>query len=80
MANSRAAKNTDKEIWRKVKDDYFSPSIHVTRSGSIGIDVGGFVIVAPVEEWHEAMQKERLRKRPCHDVEEYYKEEESEEK
>lgn len=48
-----AVKNTDKEIWRKVEDDYYSPSIHVTESGSIGINVGGSVIVAPVEEWHE---------------------------
>jgi hypothetical protein len=46
--------NTDKEIWRKVKDDYYSPSIHVTADGRIGIDVGGRVIVAPIEKWHDA--------------------------
>ncbi|KKM63586.1 hypothetical protein LCGC14_1509930 [marine sediment metagenome] len=57
MEDNRAAKNTDKEIWRKVKDDYGSPSIHVTKEGSIGIDVGGFVMVAPVEKWHEVFKK-----------------------
>jgi len=44
--------NQDKEIWRKVPGDYYSPSIHVTVSGGIGIDVGGLVIVLPVEKWH----------------------------
>ena len=57
MEDNRAAKNTDKEIWRKVKDDYGSPSIHVTKEGSIGIDVGGFVMVAPIEKWHEVFKK-----------------------
>ena len=54
---NNAAENTDKEIWRKVKDDYQSPSIHVTESGSIGIDVGSLVFVAPVEKWHEVFKK-----------------------
>jgi len=49
------AENTDTEIWRKVKGDYYSPSIHVTKSGAIGINVGGAVIVASVEKWHEVM-------------------------
>jgi hypothetical protein len=52
-----AKKNTDREIWRKVKDDYYSPSIHVTEFGNIGINVGGYVLVAPVEKWHEAGEK-----------------------
>ena len=43
--------NTDKNIWRKIKDDYYSPSIHVTKEGNIGINVGGTVIVKPIEEW-----------------------------
>ena len=43
--------NTDKNIWRNVKDDYYSPSIHVTEEGNIGINVGGHVIVKPVEDW-----------------------------
>lgn len=55
--NAPACVNTDKEIWREVSDDYYSSSIHVTKSGDIGIDVGGYVIVAPVESWHEAGKK-----------------------
>ena len=43
--------NTDKNIWRKVEGDYYSPSIHVTQDGNIGIDVGGHVIVMPIEDW-----------------------------
>lgn len=48
------AKNTDKELWRQNPDDFLSPSIHVTKEGKIGIDVGGHVLVAPVEHWHKA--------------------------
>jgi hypothetical protein len=47
-----AYKNTDKEIWRKVKDDYYSPSIHITETGGVGINVGGYVIIMPIEKWH----------------------------
>ncbi len=57
MTNNNAAKNTDIEIWKKVENDYYSPSIHVTESGSIGINVDGSVIVAPVEKWHESFKK-----------------------
>lgn len=46
--------NTDKEIWRKTPDDHYSPSIHITINGDLGISVGGYVLVAPVEEWHKA--------------------------
>lgn len=45
--------NTDKEIWRRIPEDYYSPSIHVTQSGDIGINVGGFVIEMPIEDWHK---------------------------
>lgn len=51
--SEQAYVNTDKEIWRKVKDDYYSPSIHTTKSGCIGISVGGRCIVLSVEEWHK---------------------------
>ena len=44
--------NTDKEIWRQIPDDYYSPSIHVTEQNSIGINVGGTVYVKTIEEWH----------------------------
>jgi hypothetical protein len=48
--------NTDKEIWRKKPGDYYAPSIHVTEGGGIGMNVGGHVIVAPIERWHEAAE------------------------
>lgn len=54
---SEEAQNTDKEIWRKRPDDYYSPSIHVTEAGDIGIGVGGYVLVAPIEYWHDAGDK-----------------------
>lgn len=49
--------NTDKEIWRKIPGDYYSPSIHVTEFDGVGINVGGHVLVAPIEEWHKAGNK-----------------------
>ena len=50
---NETCKNADVEIWRATADDYYAPSIHVTKYGGIGINVGGHVIVAPVEKWHE---------------------------
>ena len=50
--------NTDKEIWRAIPDDFYSPSIHVTKTGNIGINVGGYVFVLPIREWHN-MAKEK---------------------
>ena len=55
MTPKEAVANTDKELWRRVSDDYYSPSIHVTQGGGIGINVGGRVIVASVEKWHLAL-------------------------
>ena len=52
MADAKQAKNTDREIWRKVPGDYYSSSIHVTKDDGIGINVGGLVFVRPVVEWH----------------------------
>ena len=49
----QACENTDREIWRLVPSSYYSPSIHVTAENGIGINVGGHVIVMPVEVWHE---------------------------
>lgn len=46
-----ACKNTDKEIWRERPGDYYADSIHVTEHGGIGIDCGGYVIVAPLKAW-----------------------------
>ena len=47
-----ASLNTDREIWRSVPGDYYSPSIHVTKEGAIGINVGGRVFVKDVRDWH----------------------------
>ena len=49
-----AGVNTDREIWRKMPGDYYSPSIFVTEFDDIGINVGGRVFVATVYKWHEA--------------------------
>ncbi|CAM3636516.1 hypothetical protein [Mesobacillus zeae] len=49
--------NTDREIWRETKDDYYAPSIHVTADGKIGIDIGGYVFVKDVRDWHKLADK-----------------------
>jgi hypothetical protein len=46
-----ASLNTDRELWRE-RDDYYAPSLHVTESGDIGINVGGLVFVKSLREWH----------------------------
>lgn len=46
------AENTDKQIWVKDPDNGWSPTIHATKEGCIGINVGGRVIVMAVEKWH----------------------------
>jgi len=50
-----SGKNTDRELWRRNPDDYYSPSIHITSSGHIGINVGGHVIVQSIEQWHQCV-------------------------
>lgn len=57
----KTAENTDREIWREKPDDYYAPSIHVTKEGGIGIDVGGTVIVMDVRDWHAAVHREANR-------------------
>jgi hypothetical protein len=44
--------NTDRELWREKEGDYYAPSIHVTATGGIGINVGGHVWVKTLREWH----------------------------
>lgn len=51
MAESEACVNTDREIWRERKDDYYADSIFVTEGGSIGINCGGNVAVMPIRQW-----------------------------
>lgn len=57
---AEAKSNTDREIWREHNEDYYSPSIFVTERGGIGINVGGYVIVAPVKKWHDALRQFEL--------------------
>lgn len=49
---TQACANTDRELWREIPGDYYSPSIHVTAQGAIGINVGGTVYVMKAERWH----------------------------
>ena len=37
--------------------EHYQPSIHVTSSNGIGMDVGGKVIVLPIETWHDIVSK-----------------------
>ena len=48
--------NTDSELWRAVPDDYYAPSVFVTREGGIGMNHGGTVFVMTVEEWIKRAQ------------------------
>jgi hypothetical protein len=57
MEFEHGAKNTDRELWREIPDDYYAPSVHVTIGGGIGMNVGGFVIVLPIREWHALAKK-----------------------
>ncbi len=66
--------NTDRELWRD-NSRFDGPSIHVTKYGGIGIDVGGTVFVKPLRGWHAlakaaAAPAERLP-RPSADPHEY---------
>lgn len=45
--------NTDREIWRERPGDYYADSIHVTETGGIGLNVGGWVMVLPIRTWHK---------------------------
>lgn len=48
----------DREMWRETPNDAYSPSIHVTGNGLIGINVGGIVIVRSVREIHQALSRD----------------------
>ena len=52
MADEQTKVNTDRELFREVPDDYYSPSLHVTEGGGIGINVGGLVYVKTLRAWH----------------------------
>lgn len=52
MSEPVQAKNPDRELWREPPGDYYAPRLFVTEGGGIGIDVGGFVVVKPIRDWH----------------------------
>lgn len=53
--------NTDRELYREDTGDpagpYYENSVHVTESGSIGMNVGGHVVVMPIADWMAAAYK-----------------------
>jgi len=49
--------NTDIELFREENNDYYSPSLHKTEDGKIGIDVGGTVYVKTLREWHKLAEE-----------------------
>ena len=53
-ADATAYSNTDREIWRRSPGNAYSPSIHVTKQGAIGMSVGGYVSVHHIEQWQWA--------------------------
>ena len=59
MEDQHAAKNTNREIWRRQNgdpsdpDNFYSPRIFVTKDGDIGITVKSLSIILSVEQWHK---------------------------
>jgi len=54
-----SVENTDRELYRepdKGNGSFYSDSIFVTKEGGIGMNVGGYVMVRPIKEWHKAMK------------------------
>jgi len=55
--NVVAVINTDVELWREPSElegmSHYAASIHRTADNKIGIDVGGFVKVKSLREWHK---------------------------
>lgn len=71
---NNAFKNTDKEIWREENkdatdpDNFYSPSVHVTEKGEIGITVNSCTIVRTVEQWHELVSLEENIRKAWHEA------------
>jgi len=58
MENDQGQVNTDKELWREREGDFYSDRIFITEGNGLGIDVGGMVIVKPVQEWFNLARKD----------------------
>jgi hypothetical protein len=53
--SDQAAQNTDRELWRGPDEGAgaaYADSVHVTVSGAISINCGGFVFVKLARDWH----------------------------
>lgn len=61
--NDQGYLNEDVELFRETPGDYYSSSLHKTKSGSIGINVGGYVIVRPLSYWHRLAKDESNEER-----------------
>jgi hypothetical protein len=55
MSNDKPSTSAfvDKEVYRKVENDYYSPYIRADSNGTITICVGGQCIFMSIEEWHD---------------------------
>jgi hypothetical protein len=54
------ALNTDRELWRGPDEGnggFYADSILITKSGGIGINCCGYVIVKSLKDWHELARK-----------------------
>lgn len=49
--------NTDRELFRQIEGDYYSPSVSVTERGGIQMHFGGLVVGKSIEEWHSLVSK-----------------------
>jgi hypothetical protein len=54
----KTVQNTDKELWKEDPLDVYSPSLHVTKDGMIGISVGGTVYVKKLRSWHDLADRD----------------------
>lgn len=54
--SDQASENTATELYREPGAspgmEYYQPSVHVTKNGLIGMDVGGMVFVMSIRDWH----------------------------
>lgn len=49
----QAVQNTDRAIWHSVTADGRSATLLITNAGALAINVGGHVLVKPIESWHK---------------------------
>ena len=57
MEAMRAAQNTDTHLFSEIEDDYYSPSCRMTKERTLGINVGGKVIIRSLREWFKALDE-----------------------